>query len=209
MKIAVIGSTGRTGRLLLAEGLRRGHSMTAFTRRPEELEEVAGLQAIVHGDGRILDNVRQAVQGQDIVISIVNAGRAGPGTVATDVTRTVITAMQEAGVRRLVCVSAYPVVATRPWLAIKIIRWIFRHTYADLANMEPLVKASGLDWTIIRPTQLTNGPATRHVRYERIHPEFSSGPYTISRADVATALLDVAETTHDAGVALAVTAGSH
>jgi putative NADH-flavin reductase len=71
MKIAVIGSTSRTGLLLLEEGLRRHHRLTAFTRRPEILSEKEKLAAIVEGDGRELDAVRRAVQGQDAVISIV------------------------------------------------------------------------------------------------------------------------------------------
>lgn len=206
MKIAVIGSTSRIGRLLLEEGVHRGHRLTAFTRRPEELIERAKLEAVVQGDGRNLDDVRRAVQGQDAVISIVVGNNAPKETVATDVTRTVIGAMQEAGVRRLVCASAYPLLATRPWGAVQIVRWIFRHTYADLASMEKEVVTSGLDWTIVRPTQLTNKPATGHVRYERTSHDFSSGPYSISRADVALTLLDLAENPSDAGVALAVSA---
>jgi len=69
VKIGVIGSTGRTGRLVLDEGLRRGHVMTAFTRRPRELAGVQGLAAVVHGDGRNLEDIRRAVRGQDAVIA--------------------------------------------------------------------------------------------------------------------------------------------
>ncbi len=63
MKIAVFGATGRTGRHVLEQGLRRGHLMTAFTRRPQELTNVQGLQAVVPGDGRNLSEVRNAVLG--------------------------------------------------------------------------------------------------------------------------------------------------
>jgi putative NADH-flavin reductase len=69
--IAVIGSTGRTGRLVLDEGIRRGHSMTAFTRRPDTLSGLRGLKSVVSGDGRSLEDMRRAVRGQDAVISIV------------------------------------------------------------------------------------------------------------------------------------------
>src|SRR5437762_14132637 len=63
-RIAVIGSTGRTGKLVLAEGLRRGYALTAFTRRPAELAGIDGLSAVVKGDGRKSDDVRRAVQGR-------------------------------------------------------------------------------------------------------------------------------------------------
>src|SRR5213594_3677425 len=76
--IAVIGSTGRTGRLVLDEGIRRGHSMTAFTRRPDTLAGVRGLKSVVHGDGRSLEDVGRAVRGQDAVISIVVSEGRGP-----------------------------------------------------------------------------------------------------------------------------------
>src|SRR5438309_11206245 len=80
-RIAVIGSTGRTGKLVLAEGLRRGYALTAFTRRPAELASIDGLSAIVEGDGRRADDVRRAVQGQDADISIAAPAAPGPTTV--------------------------------------------------------------------------------------------------------------------------------
>ena len=100
--IAVIGSTGRTGRLVLNEGVLRGHSMTAFTRRPDTLAEVNGLKSVVRGDGRNLEDMRRAMRGQDAVISIVVSKGRGPTTVMSDVTRAELDAMREAGVRRLV-----------------------------------------------------------------------------------------------------------
>src|SRR2546422_50730 len=87
VKIAVVGSTGRTGRLVLNEGLRRGFAMTAFTRRPANLAGVPGLTAVVSGDARDLADVRRAVRGQDAVISIVSSKGLGPTPVLSDVTR--------------------------------------------------------------------------------------------------------------------------
>lgn len=193
MNIAVFGATGRTGRLVLEQGLRRGHVMTAFTRRPRELTGVQGLEAVVHGEGRHLPHVREAVRGQDGIISILSSPGLGPGTVVSDVTRNILVAMQETGVRRLVCVSSHSLVATRPWLMVKLVKWIFRNPYADLAAMEQAIMTSPLDWTIVRATQLTDGPATGQVRCVR--GEFDAGPYRISRADLATVLLDVTERT--------------
>src|SRR5437667_101275 len=81
-RIAVIGSTGRTGKLVLAEGLRRGYALTAFTRRPADLAGIDGLSAIVEGDGRRADDVRRAVQGQDAVISIVAPAWRRPSSIS-------------------------------------------------------------------------------------------------------------------------------
>ncbi len=204
MRIGVIGSTGRTGRLVLGEGLRRGHAMTAFTRRPQELAGVRGLAAVIHGDGRSLDDIRRAVRGQDAVISIVSSEGRGPTTVMSDVTRALLAGMSEAGVRRLVTVSVYALQGHRPWIAINLVRWLLRRPYADFARMERIVASSGLDWTIVRPPLLTNGPATGHVRSAAGMEDFAQGPYSISRADLAATLVDLAEDSQHVGKVLLV-----
>lgn len=204
MRIGVIGSTGRTGRLVLGEGLRRGHAMTAFTRRPQELAGVRGLAAVIHGDGRSLDDIRRAVRGQDAVISIVSSEGRGPTTVMSDVTRALLAGMSEAGVRRLVTVSVYALQGHRPWIAINFVRWLLRRPYADFARMERIVASSGLDWTIVRPPLLTNGPATGHVRSAAGMEDFAQGPYSISRADLAATLVDLAEDSQHVGKVLLV-----
>jgi putative NADH-flavin reductase len=202
MKIAVFGATGRTGRHVLEQGLHHGHRMTAFTRRPQELTSVQGLQAVVHGDGRDLAKVREAVDGQDCVIAVVSSPGLKASTTVSEVTKNIITAMQETGVRRLICVSSHSQVATHPWLVVKLVKWIFRHPYADLAAMEQAMVSSHLDWTVVRATQLTDGPATGRVR--RVHGDFDAGPYTISRADLASVLLDAAESAGEVQAALEV-----
>ena len=191
--IVVIGSTGRTGRLVLDEGLRRGHSMTAFTRRPDGLAGIRGLRSVVRGDGRNLDDIRRAVARQDAVISIVGAEGRGPTTVMSDVTRAELEAMREAGVRRLVTVSVSALEGRRPWIAINLVRWILRKPYADFARMERLITSSGVDWTIVRPPYLSNGPKTGRVRTQTGRKDLPHGPYRISRADLAATLVDLAE----------------
>lgn len=204
MNIAVIGSTGRTGRLVLEEGIRRKHALTAFTRKPERLEALPGLRAVVRGDGRNLDDMRRAVRGQDAVISIVSSEGRGPTTVMSDVTRAELDAMREEGVRRIVTVSVYAIQGKRPWIAINLVRWLLRKPYADFGRMERMISASDLDWTIVRPPRLTDGPATGRVRSEAGVEDFRHGPYHISRSDLATLLLDLAEDSNHVGSVLLV-----
>lgn len=204
MNIAVIGSTGRTGRLVIEEGIRRRHAMTAFTRRPEGLATVEGMSQVVNGDGRNLEDIRRAVRGQDAVISIVAPRGRGPTTVLSDVTRATLTAMKEAGVRRIVTVSASALEGHRPWILINLVRWILRRPYADFARMESLVASSALDWTIVRPPYLTNGPTTGRVREQAGRADFAHGPYHISRGDLAATLLDLAEDSRHLGEVLLV-----
>jgi len=204
MNIAVIGSTGRTGRLVIEEGIRRQHAMTAFTRRPDALADIQGLRAVVQGDGRNLEDIRRAVRGQDAVISIVAPEGRGPTTVISDVARAELTAMQEAGVRRLVTVSVSAIEGRRPWILINLVRWILRKPYADFGRMEHLVTSSGLDWTIVRPPYLSNGPTTGRVRSQAGGKDLAHGPYHISRGDLAAALLNLAEDSQHVGEVLLV-----
>src|SRR5215216_3151373 len=152
MKLLVIGSTGRTGKHVLEQGIQRGHAITAFTRRPQALDGFRGLKQIIQGDALNPDDLRRAVPGQDAVIAIVAPSNLKPTTVISHTTRNLIVAMQEAGVRRLVITSSRTIVATRPWLAVTLASWIFRNAYADLARSERLVQESGLDWSIVRAT---------------------------------------------------------
>jgi putative NADH-flavin reductase len=191
-RIAVIGSTGRTGRLVLDEGLRREYVITAFTRRPEELTGVRGLHAVVAGDGRRPEDIQEAVSGQDAIISIVAPTGRGPTTVMSDVMHAVVGEMRASGVRRLVAVSASAIEGRRPWIAIQLVRWLLRKPYADFFRMERIVAESGIDWTIVRPPYLTKGPATGRVRIEAGQEDLAHGPYHISRRDLASTLLDLA-----------------
>jgi putative NADH-flavin reductase len=189
MRIVVFGSTGGTGRLILAEAFRRGHEVTAFARRADALAGVPGLAAVVQGDGRDQDLAVKAVSGQQAVIMTVS-GRGQPGVVAA-VARTVTAAMAGADVSRLVAASAYGMVATRPYVAASLVRRLFAKVFADQLAADRIIEASELDWTIARATRLTGKPAHHPARHSTA--AFTKGPYSLSRTAYAAALLDLAE----------------
>jgi putative NADH-flavin reductase len=203
MNLLVIGSTGRTGIHVLEQGLRRGHAITAFTRRPQALAEFHGLRQIVQGDALNLDDLRKAVPGQDAVIAIVAAPDLKPTTVASHTTRNLITVMREVGVRRLVITSSRAIVATRPWLAVALAKWIFRNAYADLARAERLVQESGLAWSVVRATMLNDRPFSGQLHTD-FAPNATGGHMQLARADYAMALLDVVEDPQLIGQAIGV-----
>ena len=196
MNIAVFGATSPTGLHVLEQGMRRGHHITAFTRRPNALAGVEGLSGIVSADGRDLAEVSKAVREQEAVIAILSPPGLGPSTVVSDVIGTILRAMREIGVRRIVCVSAHPLVATRPPVLLPLVKWIFRNPYADLVRAERAIVKSGLDWTIVRPTQLADGPGTGQTVIEPGGSDFHTGASRIRRADLAMVLLDAVEQKH-------------
>jgi putative NADH-flavin reductase len=190
MKITVFGSTGGTGRVLLEEGVRRGHQITAFARQASALDGTAGLAEIVQGDARDPDPVARAIDGRDAVIVTV-AGR-GQQDVATAIARTVTAAMLDTNVRRLITTSAYGMVATRPYVMASLVRLLFGKAFADQRAADEVIAASGLDWTILRATRLVASAAPdTSPRLSTEH--FAKGPWSLSRAAYASELLDLAQ----------------
>ena len=98
-------------------------------------------------------------------VSVGNALKEGrkPTNLFSEGARNVIDAMERQGVRRLVCLSS-SAVEPDPALGIvfgKIMRpLLFKEMYADMSRMEREVRSSGLDWIIVRPSTLTDGPAS-------------------------------------------------
>jgi putative NADH-flavin reductase len=189
MRIVVFGSTGGTGRFILAEAFRRGHEVTAFARSAEALAGVPGLAAVVQGDGRDQDLAVKAVSGQQAVIMTVS-GRGEPG-VGTAIASAVTAAMASQDVSRLVATSSYGMIATRPYVAAALVRRVFAKAFADQLAADQVIEATELDWTIVRATRLTASLARDTPRLSTAM--FTKGPYSLSRATYAAALLDLAE----------------
>jgi uncharacterized protein YbjT (DUF2867 family) len=188
MRLTLIGSTGRTGRHVLAEAQRLGQQVTAFTRRPRALRDADDL-TIVEGDGRDPDAVGRAIADADAVVAIVAAAtRKGPHHAAA-VAECVVGAMRAAGVERLVVTSAYPIVGNRPRLSMAILRRLFAHAYADLTQMERIVSTSPLAWTIVRLNRLTDKEPKGSLE---ISTEPLQHPRSLARADVGVLLANIA-----------------
>lgn len=194
MKIVVFGANGPTGRLLVAQALAAQHEVTAVTRRPDAYplhdERLCVLGADVHEPA----SVDEAVSGQDAVLSCLGVPYSRqPVTVYSAGARNIITAMKRQDVARLVCVSASlvdPTLGPRGGFFVDkvagpIVAYFGRTVYADMRRMEELVRGSGLDWTILRPSGLFE---TAQVTPYRTAEDYLDGAYT-SRADLADAML--------------------
>lgn len=200
MKLLVVGSTGGTGRELVKQALAQGHEVTAYARTPARLDDLThpGLQ-VVRGD--VLDSaaVERAVAGQDAVLCAIGTG-AGRSTLREDGTGNIVRAMEKAGVRRLICQSSMGVGDSRANLGFLtkyvIVPIFLRHAFADHERQEAVVKQSALDWTIVRPPHLNNGPRTGTYRHGFATTE-TGIQGKISRADVADFMLkQLADTTY-------------
>jgi putative NADH-flavin reductase len=206
MKLTIFAATGGVGRQLLEQAVADGHDVTAVARNPGKLtRQVRTVTAdLAAADPAAL---APAVAGADAVLSGLgphsnaDAGIAAPGT------RGIVAAMKATGVRRIVVVSAAPVgTVASPgnphppkhdpgdgffmrYLFSRIAAARFGKVYDDLAAMEDTLRGSGLDWTVIRPPQLTDKPLTG--RYRTAVGQNLKGGLSVPRADVAHLMLKV------------------
>jgi uncharacterized protein YbjT (DUF2867 family) len=206
MKLTIFAATGGIGRHLVGQALAAGHDVTAVARNPASLPaEVRAVRAdLATAQPAALAT---AVAGADAVLSALGPRSKAEYGIAATGTRVIVEAMQAAGVRRLVVVSAAPVgtIASprrlRPpkhdpgdgfvmrHLLSPLITAALRDLYVDLAMMEDTLADSGLDWTAVRPPRLTNKAETG--AYRTAYGRNLRRGLTVSRADVAHLMLAV------------------
>jgi len=192
MKLVIFGSTGGTGRELVKQALEQGHSVTAYARDPAKIGNLQHSRlSVLRGDVLDPTTVATAVAGREAVLSSIGAG-AERTTLREEGTRNIIEGMQGAGVKRLICQSSLGVGESRANLSFFtkyiIVPLFLRHPFADHERQEAVVKQCRLDWTIVRPPHLRDGPRTGVYRHGFPTTDTSIKGW-ISRADVADFML--------------------
>ncbi len=190
-KIIVFGATGAVGALAVKRLLAEGHRVSAFARRPEKLGLTHPNLRLIPGDALNPDSVAAAVEGQDAVIITLGAGMSRRSKIRSAGTETIIRAMQRHGVRRLICQSTLG--AHESWANLDFY-WkrimfglLLKPVHQDHELQERLVRVSGLDWTIVRPSAFADGPATGAFK-ENFPPADRSLTLKIPREDIAAFL---------------------
>lgn len=213
MHVVVAGASGATGRHVVDEALEAGHRVTALVRDPARYrapETVAVLQADVVADARI-----DLPADTDAVVSALGKTelRSPESTCLLGVVH-LLAAMQAAGIRRVVVVSAQPVLRSGQglgwfgrWVLLPIVRLWGREIYPDLTRMEAYLRDRSrlCDWTVVRPGHLRD--ADRSDRF-RLAPE-QNVPGDTRRPDLAAALVQLLddETAYGRAYGIASTTG--
>jgi putative NADH-flavin reductase len=191
MKLVVLGATGGTGIEIVRQAIAQGHSVTAFVRSPERLKPLAGQLTVKQGDLLNSAALANAIQDHDAVLS--GFGPRVPvakedAHLLSDFATVLTAAMQRTAVKRVVVISTaflFKDALLPP--AYLFGRLLFPGVVADASAMERIFAASSLDWTLVRPPQLTEKPHTGKYRVRTAHlPPFG---FKISRADVADCFL--------------------
>lgn len=196
MRILVIGASGRTGREVVAQALAHGHQVRALVHSTP-LDAASHRVESVSGDVLEFDSVSAAVEGVDAVVFAVGSGGGRDVRVFSEGIGHVIHAMAVHEVPKLVAVSAAGVFARNsPKISLgfrALIATVLKSVYDDMERMEQRIAASGLDWTILRPVGLSDGPLTGRYRIS-LDGSLLSKSSRVSRADLAAACLKAATT---------------
>ena len=200
MRLIVVGASGRVGRHVVQQATEGGTTVVALARTPAHVPS-----GVVTSRLDLADTTPHAVaellHPHDVVVSCLGATGKGDIGIATTGTRLLLAAMSEVGIRRLIAVSAAPVAGMHPEpgdtgedaltrrVLNPVLRRVLRGAYADLAVMETVLQTSQLDWTVVRPPRLTDGPLTGRYRIA-VGANLRHGR-SISRADLAHLLTRV------------------
>ena len=189
MKLLVLGATGGTGREIVRQAVTAGHDVVALVRRQADAAAASPGAELIEGDARDQAALERALAGCDAVASALGT-RVSPFrrvTLLSDSTRALVAAMRRQGVHRLVCITGIGAGDSRGHGGVVydrlLLPLLLQTVYADKDRQEQIVRESGLEWVIVRPSLLKNAPGRGSYRVLTDLASFHGGH--IARQDVA------------------------
>lgn len=192
MRIAVFGATGRTGRPLCEQALERGHEVVAHTRSPDKIPFDDDRLTVVEGDAYAGTGVSEAIEGVDAAVSVLGQGKSSPDDLLTVAGDHILEAMAASGTSRFVTLVGAGVreegesVSLGGTVMGALLKLLARDVLEDAAEHVRRVRATDLDWTVLRVPRLGEGNPASDYQIGDLELGFES----IDRADVATCILD-------------------
>ena len=204
MHILILGSTGRTGRILLSEALNRGHKVTILISHKGAIRINPELVKVYEGTPLNKFTLADAMKGCDAILSALNISRLSDfpwsklrtsKDFLSESMRHILEVARENKVKRIIITTAWGVSETYNDIPFWF-RWLIRNSnirypYYDHGKQEQLLQSSNMDWTIVRPVGLADSTKAREVKVT-----FDNRPkpsLTITRRNVALFMLDALE----------------
>lgn len=191
MNIVVFGATGTVGTEIVKQALTKGHQVTAFVRNPEKFLLPENTNLKIHkGDVLNLKDVKKALQNQGAVLCALGDGKTG--RIRGAGTKNIIEAMNDTGVKRLICQSTIGAGDSYEnlnfmWKYV-MFGFLLKRVLPDHNLQEQYIQQSNLDYTIVRPGALTNGAVTNAYKIG-FAKDLKKLSLKINRADVADFML--------------------
>jgi len=190
MELLVFGVSSRVGRRLCEHAVSDGHRVTAFVG---EADRTPAEVSVVEGDVTDADAVAAAIDGQDAVCSALGLNEEGALGVLEAGIENLVAAMEGSDVERLVAVAAAGILQATPG-RLRLDMVDFPETAQPLAEAHRAVydrlRRSGLDWTLVCPPRMPDGPPTNH--YRTAVEYLPEGGQSVSTGDVATLVYEAA-----------------
>lgn len=197
IKIAVIGGTGKAGKYLVKQLVKKGFHLKLLLRTPEkfQLEESIHIKPslieLIKGDARYYESVNSLISGCDAVISTIGQPIGEP-TIFSQATINVIKAMEEHHIKRYIVTTGLNVdtlldhkspnvVAATEWMRVN-----YPLTTADKQLELDILSASDIDWTLVRLPLIRQTDENLAVK---VSLEDCPGEY-ISATDLALFIID-------------------
>lgn len=191
-KIVIFGATGGTGKELVTQALKANYAVTAFVRSPQKLELSDTNLQVVQGDVLQYNDVLNAIENQNIVFCNLGIPSSDKSTLRADGTANIVKAMDAKGVQRFICQTSLGFGDSKevlPWhMKYLIVPIILKNAFKDHELQEAVVEQSKLNWTIVRPGNMTNGKMT--AKYKHGFKPTEKIRLKVSRADVAHFMLN-------------------
>lgn len=188
MKILVLGATGATGRLIVGKAVAKGYEVVALVRSKAKAMDLIGAE-LIEGDARDPAALTRVLAGCDAVISSLGTAMSPfrEVTLLSTATRALVGVMAEQNIGRLVCITGLGAGDSRGhggfFFDRLFLPLMLRKVYEDKNRQEDVIRASKLDWTIVRPTVLNDKPARGNIKALTDLSGVHGG--TIARSDVA------------------------
>ena len=195
MKLLVLGATGATGRHLVTLALAEGHDVTALVRDPASMTTKHTKLTVVKGRATVAAELEPVVAGHDAVLSVLGP-RTKTDAVCAEAAGATVGAMKKHGVKRVVWLSAggvgdsAPPIIAASFVFGRIIMPLFlKKPYANHFRAEETLRASDLEWTVLRPLQLVDAPTGNPTTATLPSAKLESKTLKIARQDVAAYML--------------------
>lgn len=188
MRILVLGATGATGRLIVGKAIAKGYEVVALVRSKAKAADLADSE-LIEGDARDPAALTRAIAGCDAAVSSLGTAMSPfkEVTLLSTATRELVGVMEQQNIRRLVCITGLGAGDSRGhggfFFDRLFLPLMLRRVYEDKDRQENAIRASTLDWTIVRPTVLNDKPARGGIKALTDLSGVHGG--TIARSDVA------------------------
>ncbi|MFK7805664.1 MAG: NAD(P)-dependent oxidoreductase [Anaerolineae bacterium] len=191
-KMCVLGATGQTGSAIVNEALGKGMHVLALVRNPEKVtlkhDNLTVVKAEIsdYGSANVLPQIAEC----DHVVVALGSKKLWGDPIRSEGTKSILNALKKSGHQpRIWCISS---AGTRDSLAQMgvvsklLVFTLLNRVIADHAIQEEILINSGFPYTILRPTGLTNEPATGNYK---LVSDGMLETSQISRADIAHCLV--------------------